>query len=867
MNDHVALLGPVFHLWIARLDIHLTYLARQRGRRALLCARAGKRIGDLLSAHSGTDRPYQTDLFGISRIAACKAVLPDLEAFQIVHEVTSESLSGCSLGDLARAYLREIWDDSDPRMARLGALTQGYDRDNFRTLLAANDPAARFLRDHLAACRAGLIDWLEERRQDATGFVLVDSGWKGSVQRLLAQSLPGYGFEGLYFGVMDNAPLPDRHGLIFDALRHDPSRPETAFALHRHLVESILEPDAPSVEALPRGPESRQAEIQLRAVAAEQPDPRRDALFIGILDHVRANASAPLDDILASCRAVLPELADRLLYPSRADALALGGKPRSIDFGRDGMVPVLLDDTNPVPASLRSESALWKQGQIALDNPPAKARRLQRMAAGLSEASGYFTSHEGAEPGRPPRRRAAKARMGWAGSVAIVTRTKNRPLLLARAARSVAGQTYDNIQWVVVNDGGDPDPVESLIAASGVDPRRITLIHNARSIGMEAASNLGIRSVDTEFVVIHDDDDSWEPGFLTEMIAFLRRPRAIAAGFDGVICRAWRVSEQIDGDQVIFHRRDPFMPWVSEVPLAQMAVGNFFAPISFLYRRKVYDAIGGYDENLPVLGDWRFNLDFLSRSNIGVLDRYLSHYHHRDFGNTGVYANSVVGGRDLHAQYFSVVTNAILRDPASPPGLIAAVANAHTQRVMEHRFNETADTQRGLRRELETLTRRNDDRPAMSPPQAGSGAKAGPLALPQSELAFLRRAVKETLSRSPLLLPVAHLAGAAAAVIARSPRLRRSLLPAFFRWIPSPPDFDHITYLRRHTKIWATRFNGPGEWLPYHHWLLNFALGAGDRPTLPDPGDASKKPGGKKGNPPSANPQAQRAKSGRPPRP
>ena len=143
----------------------------------------------------------------------------------------------------------------------------------------------------------------------------------------------------------------------------------------------------------------------------------------------------------------------------------------------------------------------------------------------------------------------------------------------------------------------------------------------------------------------------------------------------------------------------------------------------------------------------------------------------------------------------------------------------------------------------------------------------GPLALPQSELAFLRRAVTETLSRGPLLLPFAHLAGAVTAVIARSPRLRRRLLPAFFRWIPSPPDFDHITYLRRHTKLWATRFNGPGEWLPYHHWLLNHALGAGDRPTLPDPGDASKTPGGKKGNQPSAHPQAQRAKSGRPPRP
>ncbi|WP_243698522.1 hypothetical protein [Paracoccus alkanivorans] len=117
-----------------------------------------------------------------------------------------------------------------------------------------------------------------------------------------------------------------------------------------------------------------------------------------------------------------------------------------------------------------------------------------------------------------------------------------------------------------------------------------------------------------------------------------------------------------------------------------MAAGNFFAPISFLYRKWVFDDIGGYDEGLPVLGDWRFNLDFLMRVNIGFLDRYLSHYHHRDMGDStrdGVYANSVVGACDLHGQYFSVVTNRILRDPSTPEGLRQVIANAHQQRVIE----------------------------------------------------------------------------------------------------------------------------------------------------------------------------------------
>lgn len=37
--------------------------------------------------------------------------------------------------------------------------------------------------------------------------------------------------------------------------------------------------------------------------------------------------------------------------------------------------------------------------------------------------------------------------------VGIITRTKNRPLLLRRAIQSVANQTYKNYVHIIVNDG------------------------------------------------------------------------------------------------------------------------------------------------------------------------------------------------------------------------------------------------------------------------------------------------------------------------------------------------------------------------------------------------------------------------------
>lgn len=99
-------------------------------------------------------------------------------------------------------------------------------------------------------------------------------------------------------------------------------------------------------------------------------------------------------------------------------------------------------------------------------------------------------------------------------SVGIVTRTKNRIVLLRRALESVKNQSHENWILVIVNDGGDPAPVDRLVASIFNTDSRVRIIHHPESKGMEAASNAGISALDTDYAIIHDDDDSWAPEFL-----------------------------------------------------------------------------------------------------------------------------------------------------------------------------------------------------------------------------------------------------------------------------------------------------------------------------------------------------------------
>lgn len=252
-------------------------------------------------------------------------------------------------------------------------------------------------------------------------------------------------------------------------------------------------------------------------------------------------------------------------------------------------------------------------------------------------------------------------------AVAIITRTKNRPLLLKRALESVLNQSYENWLMVIVNDGGDPATVEQLLAHYECRARgRVKIVHNERSLGMEAASNIGIRAIsgNLTFLVIHDDDDSWAPEFLTIAVGELEHARALHPRIQGVITMANVVIERIKGNAVLVERVEEYTPWLNSglISLNAMLSDNQFAPIQFLYLANAIEHTGFYREDLPVLGDWEFNIRFLMHYDIMIVPQVLAFYHHREQDQNSVYGNSIIAGRDRHEFFRQLLKNEWLRN-------------------------------------------------------------------------------------------------------------------------------------------------------------------------------------------------------------
>jgi len=230
--------------------------------------------------------------------------------------------------------------------------------------------------------------------------------------------------------------------------------------------------------------------------------------------------------------------------------------------------------------------------------------------------------------------------------VAVVTRTKDRPLMLPRARLSVERQTFRNLVWVVVNDAGTQGYVEDnaeIARQSGIE---VKVLHRDYSEGMEAASNAGVHSVDSEFVVIHDDDDSWEPEFLERCVNFLDQN----PGYLGVITHSRAIFERVEDQGVVEYKRSPYNTYLESIQIADMVQQNSYAPISFLYRRSAYNAVGDYNEKLPPLADWDFNLRILMLGDIGLVPEMLANYHIRESVNAAqqVYGNSITAGVNTH---------------------------------------------------------------------------------------------------------------------------------------------------------------------------------------------------------------------------
>lgn len=298
-------------------------------------------------------------------------------------------------------------------------------------------------------------------------------------------------------------------------------------------------------------------------------------------------------------------------------------------------------------------------------------------------------------------------------TVAVLVRTKDRPRFLRRALANIAEQTFTDYTVCVINDGGDESATRAILQASPLahllegDAPRLMLITTSGG-NMEAASNAGLAATDSKFVAIHDDDDLWAPEFLERTVGALRASEALICS-TRVVERYER--ETPEGEFEVYEERI-FHDGLPGFGLQFLYRTNRAVPIGILYRRRLHELVGPYDESLPVVGDWEFNLRAAAVTEILLVDVPLAYWSLRPQAD-GAEANSVQRQAE-HARFDASVRARAIRDDLQSGGRPGPyLYQAHLMADLERRVidghnltRESLDLLRSLGERLERIEAR-----------------------------------------------------------------------------------------------------------------------------------------------------------------
>jgi glycosyltransferase involved in cell wall biosynthesis len=159
--------------------------------------------------------------------------------------------------------------------------------------------------------------------------------------------------------------------------------------------------------------------------------------------------------------------------------------------------------------------------------------------------------------------------------------------MLREALASVEQARNANVVEVIIVDDGSSEPETTRILNEVAEADHCVVAQPNRGLG--AARNTGIRLAKGEFILPLDSDNRLRDVYLNEGVSLLKNNPSI-----GVIYT----------DAEYFGERSG--RWhVPDFNLLSLIRENFIDSCA-LYRKKLWEEVGGYDENMPLMGweDW-----------------------------------------------------------------------------------------------------------------------------------------------------------------------------------------------------------------------------------------------------------------------
>jgi len=205
--------------------------------------------------------------------------------------------------------------------------------------------------------------------------------------------------------------------------------------------------------------------------------------------------------------------------------------------------------------------------------------------------------------------------------ISVIIITYDRAHYIAKAIGSILNQNYQNIEIIIVDDGstdGTKDFVQPYL-----NDKKIYYIYQ-KNQGVSVARNNGIKSSNGKYIAILDSDDFWyDKEKLQKQADFLEKNSKYGLVGGGII--------KINRKGKEFARY--LFPEKDENIRKLILVNNLFAHSTVLFRRDVFEKVGGYDKHFAFLEDWDLWLKIGKISKFYNFQEFFCYYLDHEYDN------------------------------------------------------------------------------------------------------------------------------------------------------------------------------------------------------------------------------------------
>lgn len=236
------------------------------------------------------------------------------------------------------------------------------------------------------------------------------------------------------------------------------------------------------------------------------------------------------------------------------------------------------------------------------------------------------------------------------GLVSVIIPAFNVERYIAVCLDRICGQTYSNIEIIIVDDGSTDGTLEVCNRFSNAD-KRIKIVKTSHC-GVSGARNLGLSSVSGDYVVFIDSDDFVKTNIIEEYIdAFDCYGHEIAIAISGMVwenrqSRFAPIKNRLLDNKLGYEEGKKYLLERHETSqLAWLKLFNFIT--NKCYKSSVIrDGNIRFDENISIAEDMKFNIDYLNSAagKFCVVNKPLYHYvKHGSDSLSGRYYDGAIG--------------------------------------------------------------------------------------------------------------------------------------------------------------------------------------------------------------------------------